>query len=163
MPKVDIIREFRAELTKVRDNLLDIGDFLEKGENIRAAKILGILNPIIGAQFKFEEESLYPLLTPYLSEFMSQIVQGHAEARSSARRLAEILSNDDLSKGEKMEAGWWELRSLLDYVASCDNLLVTMKQLTEEELYQLSLKFQEAKGAKVPLLDWTMQDFKEYA
>lgn len=124
---------------------------------IRSVKTLGLLNSTIGAHFKFEEEALFLMLDRFLGEQIDEIVQEHFEARSSARRLAEILSYDDLSKIEEVEVGWWELRSLFDHVATGFSLSIIMKRLSEEELYRLGLKFKEAKQAKVPLLDWAVK------
>ncbi len=151
---IDILAELRDEHQKIRDALLDIGEILGKGELIKGMKLLGSINALVGAHMKFEDDILYPLLRRSFGKSIDSLIDEHTEARIASTRLAETLSNDDLSEMEKVVEGWWNIMPLLTHVDNCDEALDKMKKLSKEENYWLGEKLQEARSLKIPMLAW---------
>ncbi len=154
---IDILAELRDEHQKIRDALLDIGEILGKGELIKGMKLLGSINALVGAHMKFEDDILYPLLRRSFGKSIDSLIDEHTEARISSTRLAETLSNDDLSEMEKVVEGWWNIMPLLDHVKNCDEALDKMKKLSKEQNYWLGEKLQEARSLKIPMLAWAKE------
>ncbi len=154
---IDVLVELKGEHSRIRDTLLDIGEALERGELVKGMKLLGAINALVGAHWKFENDIFYPFLRRSFGETIDSLINEHTEARISSTSLAEILCNDDLSEMEKVVAGWWAIKPLLDHVMNCDKVLDKMKKLSKEENYWLGLKLQEARSLKIPMLAWAKE------
>jgi hemerythrin len=148
---IDVARMFRAELKMLRAKLLDIGDAVEQERLSDAADILEDARVTLNSHLKFEE-ALFPKLKPYLGSYMDQAKDEHEEAKKTARRLQEILSDKNQEHATLLESTWWDLRWLIDHTTNCDCLALMIEQLREEEKYQLRQKFKEAKQANPPLI-----------
>ncbi len=157
---IDIVRMFRAELNQLRAELLDIGDAVEQERLSDAINTLEDADVMLKTHLKFEE-SLFPMLKPYLGKYIDQAKDEHDEAEKAAKRLNEILSDKNQTYENRVEAVWWNLRWLIDHTTNCDCLGLMMEKLSEDKIEQLRQKFKEAKQANPPLLRKTTAHTKQ--
>jgi hemerythrin HHE cation binding domain-containing protein len=153
MAKLDPIAEFREDHRKVRDGLLDLIDALQSKDAVKARKILGKINVLVGPHFRYEEETLYPALRVLLGEHVDQLLKEHDGVITTARFCADLLKKDSLADGEAKQAAT-AARSLLIHVSNCDGLSILSERLSKKEIDNLSEKLAAARKAGVPLLDW---------
>lgn len=153
MVKLDPIAEFREDHRKVRDGLLDLIDALQSKDAVKARKILGKINVLVGPHFRYEEETLYPALRVLLGEHVDQLLKEHDGVIATARSCADLLKKDSLTDGEAKQAAT-AARTLLIHVSNCDGLSILSERLSKKELDNLSEKFAAARKTGVPLLDW---------
>lgn len=153
MVKLDPIAEFREDHRKVRDGLLDLIDALQSKDAVKARKILGKTNVLVGPHFRYEEETLYPALRVLLGEHVDQLLKEHDGVIATARSCADLLKKDSLTDGEAKQAAT-AARTLLIHVSNCDGLSILSERLSKKELDNLSEKFAAARKTGVPLLDW---------
>ena len=153
MAKLDPIQEFREDHRKVRDGLLKIMDALQAKDVVKARKVLGNLNVLVGPHFRYEEETLYPALRIFLGEYVDQLLKEHDGVIDTARGCAELLQKDALTEEEAKQASD-AARALLIHVSNCDGLAILSERLKKKELDNLSKKFAEVRKLGVNLLDW---------
>ncbi len=153
MVKLDPIAEFREDHRKVRDGLLDLIDALQSKDAVKARKILGKINVLVGPHFRYEEETLYPALRVLLGEHVDQLLKEHDGVIATARSCADLLKKDSLTDGEVRQAST-AARTLLIHVSNCDGLSILSERLSKKEIDNLSEKLAVARKAGVPLLDW---------
>lgn len=150
---LDPIVEFREDHRKVRDGLLNMIDALKLKDILRARKILGDLNTLVGPHFRYEEEALYPTLRVFLGEYVDQLLSEHDGVINTAIACLELLQKDKLSDEESEQAAN-AARALLVHVSNCDGLAILSERLTDDELKDLGEKFAQARKQGVTLLDW---------
>lgn len=153
MIKLDPIAEFREDHRKVRDGLLDLIDALQSKDAVKARKILGNINVIVGPHFRYEEETLYPALRVLLGEYVDQLLKEHDGVIATARSCADLLKKDSLTDQESKQAAS-AARALLIHVSNCDGLSILSERLSKKELDHLGDKLATARKAGVSLLDW---------
>lgn len=153
MVKLDPIAEFREDHRKVRDGLLDLIDALQSKDAVKARKILGKINVLVGPHFRYEEETLYPALRVLLGEHVDQLLKEHDGVIATARSCADLLKKDSLTEGEAKQAAT-AARTLLIHVSNCDGLSILSERLNKKEIDNLSEKLAAARKAGVSLLDW---------
>jgi hypothetical protein len=153
MAALDPIKQFRDDHRDVRDGLLDIISALEAKDVIKARKILGNLDTLVGPHFRFEEEALYPTLRVFLGEYVDELLKEHDGVIETARTCAQLLEQDSLTDEESKQAAY-AARALLVHVSNCDGLAILSERLKPEELNNLGDEFQRARAAGVPLLQW---------
>ena len=153
MAPINPITQFREDHRQVRDGLLDLGAALEAKDVDRAREELGKLNILVGPHFRFEEEALYPSLRVFLGEYVDDLLKEHDGVVETARTCARLLEKDSLTEAEAKEAAR-AARALLIHVSNCDGLAILSERLTEAQLNELGLQFENARKAGVPLLDW---------
>ena len=151
--KLDPIAEFREDHRKVRDGLLNIIDALKAKDVIRARKILGNINTLVGPHFRYEEEALYPTLRVFLGEYVDQLFKEHDGVIETAAGCAKLLQKDTLADTEAQQAAN-AARALLVHVSNCDGLAILSERLKKKELEELAEKFVAARKAGVGLLEW---------
>jgi len=154
MAKLDVAVEFREDHRKVRDGLLDIIRYLTVKDVVKARQVLGRLDALVGPHFRFEEESLYPMLRVFLGEHVDQLLREHDGVINTARSCAELLRKDKLTDEEAKQAVN-AARSLLVHVSTCDGLAILAEKLKPQELVELGEKLAAARKARVPLLEWS--------
>lgn len=153
MAKLDVIAEFREDHRKVRDGILDIIDDLKAKDVVKARKILGDLNTLVGPHFRYEEENLYPALKVFLGEYVDQLLKEHDGAIETARTCAQLLQKDRLTDEEAEQAAN-AARAILVHVSNCDGLAILSERLKKKELGELAEKFVAARKAGIGLLEW---------
>ena len=153
MTALDPIVEFRNDHRKVRDGLLDIIDALKAKDVVKARKILGDINTLVGPHFRYEEENLYPTLKIFLGEYVDQLIKEHDGVIETARACAQLLQKDKLTD-EEAETAANAARALLVHVSNCDGLAILSERLKPQELKELGEKLARARKAAVSLLDW---------
>lgn len=151
---IDIVRMFRAELVQLRVMLLDIGDAVEQERLNDAMNTLEDASVILNSHLKFEE-ALFPKLKPYLGSYIDQATDEHDEAKKAAKRLKDVISDENQTHENRVEAVWWNLRWLIDHTTNCDCLGLMMEKLSGDQIHELRQKFKEAKQANPPLLKKT--------
>lgn len=153
MVTLDPIAEFREDHRKVRDGILDIFDALKAKDVVKARKILGDLNTLVGPHFRYEEENLYPALKVFLGEYVDQLLKEHDGAIETARICAQLLQKDKLTDEEAEQAAN-AARAILVHVSNCDGLAILSERLSKKEIDNLGERFAEARKAGTPLLEW---------
>ena len=153
MAKLDPIAQFRDDHRGVRDNLLDIINALEAKDVTQAREILGKLDTAVGPHFRFEEEAFYPALRVFLGEYVDELLKEHDGVIETALTCAKLLEKDSLTDEEAKQAAQ-AARALLVHVSNCDGLAILSERLKPEELDELGEKFESAREAGVPLLQW---------
>ena len=162
MATLDPITEFRQDHRKVRDGILEIIEALKAKDVLRARKILGNMNILVGPHFRYEEESLYPALKIFLGEYVDQLLSEHDGVINTARTCATLLQNDNLTDKESQEAAN-AARALLVHVSNCDGLAILSERFSAQELNALGEKFALARKAGIPLLEWAEKIRKKSA
>jgi len=153
MAHLDAITQFREDHRDVRDGLLDIISALEAKDVPKARDVLGKLNTLVGPHFRFEEEALYPTLRVFLGEYVDELLKEHDGVIETARTCAKLLEKDSLTDAEAKEAAR-AARALLIHVSNCDGLAILSERLKKAQLDELGVRFESARKAGVPLLDW---------
>jgi hypothetical protein len=153
MANLDPIAQFRDDHRGVRDNLLDIINALEAKDVTQAREILGKLDTAVGPHFRFEEEAFYPALRVFLGEYVDELLKEHDGVIETALTCAKLLEKDSLTDEEAKQAAQ-AARALLVHVSNCDGLAILSERLKPEELDELGEKFESAREAGVPLLQW---------
>ena len=153
MAKLDPIVEFREDHRKVRDGLLEMIEALQLKNVFKARQILGNLNTMVGPHFRYEEETLYPMLKKFLGEYVDQLIKEHDGVIATARACAELLQKDSLNEKEAQDAAG-AARLLLIHVSNCDGLAILSERLSPKELEDLGDKFAQSRKKGVALLDW---------
>jgi len=153
MAHLDAITQFREDHRDVRDGLLDIISALETKDVLKAREVLGKLNTLVGPHFRFEEEALYPTLRVFLGEYVDELLKEHDGVIETARTCAKLLEKDSLTDVEAKEAAR-AARALLIHVSNCDGLAILSERLKKAQLDELGVRFEGARKAGVPLLDW---------
>jgi len=153
MANLDPIAQFRDDHRGVRDNLLDIINALEAKDVTQAREILGKLDTAVGPHFRFEEEAFYPALRVFLGEYVDELLKEHDGVIETAITCANLLEKDSLTDEEAKQAAQ-AARALLIHVSNCDGLAILSERLKPEELDELAEKFESAREAGVPLLQW---------
>jgi hypothetical protein len=153
MATLDPIAEFREDHRKVRDELLELTEYLRVKNIGKANEVLGRLNELVGPHFRFEEETLYPTMKGFLGEHVDDLLKEHDGAIDTARSCAELLKKPSLTDEEAGQAAL-AARALLIHVSNCDGLAILAERLKAEELNRLGENFEAARKAGVPLLEW---------
>jgi len=75
----------------------------------------------VGPHFRYEEESLYPVLKTLLGENVDQPLSEHNGVIDTAKTCAALLQKDSLT-GEEAERTANAAKALLVHAANCDGL-----------------------------------------
>jgi len=153
MATIDPIAEFREDHRRVRDGIFAITEALGEKNVANAREILGNLNSLVGPHFRYEEESLYPALRRFLGEYVDQLLSEHNKVIDTAKACASLLGKDTLVEKEAEDAKKAAL-ALLVHVSNCDGLAILSERFTKDELDELGRRYEEARSAVVPLLEW---------
>jgi len=151
--KIDPISEFREDHRKVRDGILGIAEALDAKDVRKAREILGNINVLVGPHFRYEEESLYPALKKLLGEYVDQLFGEHDGVISTAKTAATLLAKETLTEEELALAKKAAL-GILVHVSNCDGLAILSERFSKEELEGLGARFEGARKAGVPLIEW---------
>jgi hypothetical protein len=99
---------FREEHRVVRDALFELLRALRARDRVGITTLLDQIKRYTGPHFRYEEESLYPMLVPIFGEeYIEKLYEDHDRAIGSARKLLEIaqkgfLTDDDITQVIRM-------------------------------------------------------------
>lgn len=144
---------FKAEHRLTRDALFDLIDAFADRDNARAGELLNRIAGLTGPHFRYEEETLYPLLVQVFGpEYIDGLIDDHDGAIASARRLVELaggeIGDDEIVESRKL------VRSILPHVSDCDGLSIMVERLTPTEVAEVFAKREETQAANLDLLTW---------
>lgn len=144
---------FREEHRAVRDALFELSDAFDAADGERAGELLGTIAQLTGPHFRYEEETMYPLLVQVFGpDYISALIDDHDVAIATARRLVE-LAGGDLSDDEIIEAKRLT-QAILPHVADCDGLSIMVETLDDDQVAAIFAKRDETLAADLDLLTW---------
>ncbi len=153
--RIDPIEEFRKDHHQVRDLLLQLIDNIKAKNVSKALEILITLDKLGGPHFRFEEETLYPMLEKfYGKEYLEYLLTAHDRVIRAARRLAEVLGKGEISDSEAEELIRLIRKDILPHPIECEGLTLLAERLGKEELEKVAESIERARAEGVPLLEW---------
>jgi hemerythrin len=146
-----------AEHRELRDILLALYDAFDKRDLKRAAKLHGALCDHTGPHFRYEEETLHPLLEDVLGKVqVEHLNREHDRAIVDALyigKLTEAKSLDD----EAARQGMRLVRRIMPHVSDCDGLAIMVETMPEKSVKSILAARETALEENVSLLDWASQ------
>ncbi len=144
---------FKEEHRLVRDGLFDLIDAFAERDNGRAGELLGYIAGLTGPHFRYEEETLYPLLVQIFGpEYVDGLIDDHDVAISAARQLVALaggeIGDEEIKESRRL------IRTILPHVSDCDGLSIMVERLSADEVAQVFAKRDETQAANLDLLTW---------
>jgi len=149
----DPIQELQDDHRSARDGMFELLQALEEGDLGKAREIMTFVNLVAGPHWRWEEETLYPLLERFSEELVHNLLIEHDKVIEAVEGLAEIvgkrtLAAEDLERARKLTL------PILYHVATCDGLILWMEMMDEQETQGLRQAIFVARREGVPLLEW---------
>lgn len=139
----------------VRDLLLDLIENIKAKNVEKSLEILINLDKLGGPHFRFEEETLYPLLEKfYGKEYLEYLLSAHDRVIKAARRIAEVLGKGEINDEEADELISLIRRDILPHPIECEGLVLLAEKLSKEELEKVAESIERSRAEGVPLLEW---------
>lgn len=157
---LDPVHEIQDDHKKARDAYFDFIKALDEHNSGQAKDIFHILDVVMGAHWKWEEESLYESVKQQLSEDLyNSLMKEHDECIVVMAQLDAIFKKRRLS-----DEDWAEAKKLampiIYHIATCDGLPIMMERLGEEDLWNLRQAIFAARRENIPLLEWAEKQRK---
>ena len=155
LTKIDPISQFRSEHVKIRDALLDLIDAINKRDAPKALEILSQLNVIVGPHFRWEEESLYPVMERFFGrQYLEYLLSAHDRIVRRAKDLLEILSVKEIKPEQAETLSSIVRNEIIPHTIECDGISLFAEKLSEEEMEKLRNDLERTHKEGVPLLEW---------
>jgi hemerythrin len=155
LAKIDPISQFRSEHAKVRDALLDLIEAINMRDAPKALEILSQLNVMVGPHFRWEEESLYPVMERFFGrQYLEYLLGVHDRIVKRARELLEILSGGEIKTEQVENLSSIVRNEIIPHPIECDGIALFAEKLSEEEVEKLRNDFERTHKEGVPLLEW---------
>jgi hemerythrin len=155
LARLDPLKEFSEDHKRVRELLLKLMEEIEAGRIADARKTLSELDKLVGPHFRFEEESLYPLLQRFFGKaYYESLLRAHDRVIDTARKLAQALSKEQLAPEERRQLVEAIRTNILPHVVECEGLVLFAEKLSKAELESLAEAIERARREGVPLLEW---------
>ncbi len=139
---------------ELRDILLGLYDAFEKQDVKRAAKLHIELCGHTGPHFRYEEETLHPLLEPVLGKVqVEHLNREHDRAIVDAIYIGKLTAEARLNENTARQ-GKRLVRRILPHVADCDGLNVMVETMPAAEVETILAARETALAENIPLLDW---------
>ena len=139
----------------VRDILLDLISSLHRKNVVKSLELVICLDKMGGPHFRFEEESLYPVLKKFFGEeYYEHLLVAHDRIIKSAKTLSEVLGKGEISRQEADDLVDLIRNDILPHPIECDGLAMMAERLNKKEIKKLKASFIVALEANVPLLEW---------
>ena len=152
---VDPIKEFSNDHYLVRDLLLKLIEYIENKDVVNALETLIQLDKLGGPHFRFEEETLYPMLERFFGpEYYEYLLSAHDRVIKAARRISEVLSRGELDEEQSRELVSLIRRDILPHPIECEGLTLLIEKLNTEELNKIAESIKKAREEAVPLIEW---------
>ena len=156
MARIDPIHEFKADHAKVRDSLLNLIEAINKRDASKALEILVYLDNLVGPHFRWEEESLYPIMEKFFGrQYYLYLLSAHDRIVKRAKELLEVLKKGSISPEEAKVLAGIIRNEVLPHPIECEGITLFAEKLTEEELERLRVDLERARRENVPLLEWS--------
>jgi hypothetical protein len=144
---------FRDEHRQVRDALLELGDAFTARDAAAARSLLGHIAELTGPHFRYEEETMYPLLVQIFgAEYIDSLIDDHDVAIAGSRRLVELVEGS--YEPAEIEEAHRVIRKILPHVSDCDGLSIMVEKLRDDEVDAIFAKRDETLAAGLDLLTW---------
>jgi hemerythrin len=155
LAKIDPISQFRSEHAKIRDALLDLIDAINRRDVPKALEILTRLNVMVGPHFRWEEESLYPLMEKFFGkQYLEYLLGVHDRIVRRAKEILEILGAGEI-KPEQVETLSNIVRNeIIPHPIECDGIALFAEKLSEKEIEKLRDDLERIHKEGIPLLEW---------
>jgi hypothetical protein len=148
---------FHEEHRQVRDLLLDLQQAFEQRDNTRAQQIVDQIAKLTGPHFRYEEESVYPVLVSIFGEeYVDKLLSDHDRVIASAKRLASLAQTSPLDEEHVNEARTL-VRSVLPHVSDCDGLSIMVERLPEEQVSNILQSRARALAEGLDLTRWASE------
>lgn len=155
MAKLNPITVLSEEHIQVRDALLDLVSAVKGRNAVGALEILFRLDRLTGPHFRFEEESFYPAIAQFFGEeYKEHLLQAHDRVIRTAKELAGVLGNGELSQEEGDRLAALIRTQVLPHPVECEGLGLFAERLSAEELDKIADNLEDARKADIPLLEW---------
>ncbi len=143
-----------AEHREVRDILLAQFDAFDKRDLKRAAALHGELCVHLGPHFRYEEETLHPLLEPIVGKAqVEHLNREHDRVIVDTIYLAKLTGKERLGVSE---ARWGKrlVQQILPHVSDCDGLAIMVEIMPEAEVKSIFAAREAALKDNISLLEW---------
>ena len=151
----DPITIFKEDHAMVRDLLLQLIESLKAKDVQKSLELLITLDKLGGPHFRFEEESIYPILKKfYGDEYYEYLLSAHDRVIKAARHIAEVLGKGEITDEEAEDLISLIRRDILPHPIECEGLVLLTEKLTEDELNQIAESIEQARKDALPLLEW---------
>ncbi len=155
LSKIDPILETREDHLKVRDTLLNLIDAIKKQDVTKAFELLITLDKLGGPHFRFEEETMYPILKRFFGEeYYNRLLEEHDRVIKAAKQIAEILGKGSITSEEVEKLVKIVQNEIMPHPITCSGLEIFMERLSKEELDKIAENMIASRKADVPLLEW---------
>jgi len=153
--KIDPIAEVREDHKKVRDILLNLIDAIRGLDATKAFEYLIILDKLGGPHFRFEEETMYPVMKRfYGEEYYTRLLEEHDRVIRAATQIAETLGKGTIKAEDAQKLVKTIQNEIMPHPITCSGLEIFMERLSPEELDEIAESIVPARDAGVPLLEW---------
>lgn len=150
---VDVFQEFQSDHRRIRDLVLELSKAIGERDLPTARHLLGQVNEIAGPHFRFEEESLYPALRPFFSEYVDKLYSDHDGAIATAQWLVALVNQPSISPTQAID-GRRRALDLLIHVSDCQGLAIIMERMPQPDLDYIGERMGAARAEGKTLLDW---------
>lgn len=150
---LDIFQEFQSDHRRIRDLVIELSSAIGQRDLPTARSLLAQVNKIAGPHFRFEEESLYPALRPFFSEYVDKLYTDHDGAIVTARWLVDLVSQPSISPEQAID-GRRRALDLLIHVSDCQGLAIIMERMPQSDLDYIGERMVAARAEGKTLLDW---------
>jgi len=143
-----------AEHRELRDILLALYAAFDKRNVKRAATLFGALCDHTGPHFRYEEETLHPLLEDILGKVqVEHLNREHDRAIVDAIYLGEITAEKRLSENAARQ-GQRLVRRILPHVSECDGLAIMVEKMAVGDVETILAAREVALNENMSLLNW---------
>jgi hypothetical protein len=152
---------FRVEHRQVRDLLLELIDAFQARDRARIDRLLERTAAVTGPHFRYEEEALYPALTPLFGAgYVGFLLDAHDGAIARARSLVALARREGEWSDDEVAQAVEAIREILPHVSDCDGLSVMVEVLPAARVRAILTARERSLEAGLDLLTWA-QDARD--
>lgn len=153
----DFSQIFREEHRQVRDTLIEMESAFEAHDAEAVGGLLTKTAVLTGPHFRYEEESLYPLLGKvFTPEYIDELLSAHDLIIGRAGRLIELAGSEEITDSVASEAKE-HIRQILPHVSDCDGLSIMVETLPEDEVKSIFDCRADALEENLDLVAWSSE------
>ncbi|NBC83954.1 MAG: hemerythrin domain-containing protein [Bacteroidetes bacterium] len=146
--------EFTEEHRTIRDMLLDLITHIIQTDRQACMEQLNELAIITGPHFRYEEESLYPILTRFYGDgYINKLFTDHDMAIGRAFAIDRVFK-EEFDKKEKRTEAINHVRGLLPHVSDCQGLIMFAEKFNDDEIEQVIDTKTRVLKENYHLIDW---------
>jgi hypothetical protein len=151
------VRQFTGEHRIIRDLLLDMITGLITIDAGLCLEKLGTLATVTGPHFRYEEESIYPVLSRFYGDgYVEKLFTDHDMGIGRAFRLKEIIETEFEAKEARTEA-INHVRGILPHVSDCQGLVIFAEKFEAYETDRVLETMKKAQEESYDLLSWASE------